>query len=162
MEMVGEVFGMSGRFTIVGDGTKMWLVGKSAKEAKYYPKWMGEFVRAAVARSGLMVHFILESEGPADPDMKLDEKIPVTDFRLGKKEMVGKQEAQVVQHTLTLKLPKEVKAEVTVWIDTKTQLPLKRVFTTTAEGKKVTVTETYTKVELDGKIDPKQFELPKK
>jgi hypothetical protein len=28
-------------------------------------------------------------------------------------------------------------------------------------GKKMTITETYTKFEIDGKIDPKQFELPK-
>jgi outer membrane lipoprotein-sorting protein len=162
MEMDGDLFGMSGRLTIVGDGTRGWLVGKGEpKEVKNYPRWMGDSVRASIARSGMMVHFLLTSEGPPDKDFKVDEKMRVTDFKLGEKEVIDKRESQVVQHTLTLKLPKEVQAEVTVWIDTMTQLPLKRVLTATVDGKKVTVTETYTKLELDGKIDPKQFELPK-
>ena len=48
-----------------------------------------------------------------------------------------------------------------MWIDTKTNLPLKRAIMTQKGDDKFTVTETYTKLKLDEKIDPKMFELPK-
>ena len=165
MEMGGEFGGMKGKFTMIADGTKMKAVGEGipAQPAEDAPKWLGEAVRASLARAGLMLPFM--SASPRSPDkekeFKIDEHFQVSDFRLGKKEMVDKHEAQVVQYTLTLKMPKDQKLDATVWIDTKTQLPLKRVLTSTMDGEKKTLTETYTKLEVDGKIDPKQFELPK-
>ena len=47
-----------------------------------------------------------------------------------------------------------------MWLDTKTNLPLKRVITLSKD--KSTITETYSKMKIDEKIDRKRFELPKK
>jgi len=166
IEMSNESGGMKGEETVISDGTKSKASDKGALTTDV-PKWLGEAVRAAVARCGVALLSVLGPR-PADPEkefpekeFKIDEHFQVSDFKLGKKEMVNKQEAQAVQYTLTLKKPKKEKIEVSVWIDPKTQLPLKRVLTGTLDGKKMTITETYTKMEIDGKIDPKQFELPK-
>jgi outer membrane lipoprotein-sorting protein len=76
------------------------------------------------------------------------------------KEMVGKREAQVVTYTLKLE-EAEKPATVTVWIDTKTQLPLKRVLRARVEDNEVTMTETFSRLDLKAKIGPKKFELPR-
>jgi outer membrane lipoprotein-sorting protein len=175
MEWSGESGGMKEKFTMISDGTKMEPYGDDI------PKWLGEAVRASMARAGVVRTFEYGSPlffkwsfpRPPEPkkEFKIDEHFKVFDFKLGKKEMVDKQEAQVVQYTLKekgtleLKEPKEGKVEVSVWIDTKTLLPLKRIITIMMDDmddKKATYTETYTRQEVDGKIDPKQFELPKK
>jgi outer membrane lipoprotein-sorting protein len=165
MEMAGEFGGMKGKITMISDGTKMKAIGEGApaRPAEDTPKWMSEAMRALLARAGVALPFMMHSPRPPEKEkeFKVDDHFTVSDFKLGKKEMVDKQEAQVVQYTLMLKMPKEEKVDASVWIDTKTQLPLKRVFTATMDGKKFTITETYTKMDVDGKIDPKQFELPK-
>jgi outer membrane lipoprotein-sorting protein len=163
MEVNGESGGMKEKLTMISDGTKVKVIpeGAPARSLEDAPKWMGEAVRAVVARCG--VARLVMSTGLApqkDKEFNVDEYLQVSDFKLGKKEMVDKQEAQVVQYILTLKL-KDEKVEESVWIDTETQLPLKRVLITAMDGKKMTLTETYTKLEIDGKIDPKQFEPPK-
>ena len=68
-------------------------------------------------------------------------------------------EAQVVEYQL--KWPGGGSPfSVTVWINPKTHLPLKRVLTGKHGADNIVVTETFTKTVLDGKIDEKQFVLP--
>jgi hypothetical protein len=93
-------------------------------------------------------------------EIKPGEVFVPTDFKLGKKEKVGEHEAQAVEYTF--KPPFGEMPSVVVWIDLKTQLPLKRAVTEKTGNQKRTYIETFTKLNLDGKIDPKQFELPKK
>ncbi len=146
--------GMGEKGTIISDGTKWRLIGDKNKET---PKWLGKSVRALMARTCAGYASIwaapdsfLRFMTPPITEFKIDEHFPVTDFKFGKKEMIDKQEAQIVQYT-------GPGVEVSIWIDTKTYQPLKRVFT----DKEKTLTETYTNLKLDGKVDPKQFELPK-
>jgi hypothetical protein len=151
------------KMTMLCDGSKMRSEGpRGPSKADDVPKGFGEMMRATLARSGVGVPMIFIARVGEDKnkEFKVDEEFRVADFKLGKKEMVGKQEAQIVEHTLMLKGDQKPIA-VSVWIDTKTQLPLKRVLTATMGDMKMTITENYTKLELDGKIDPKQFELPK-
>ena len=75
------------------------------------------------------------------------------------KEKVGEQEAQVVRYNLFLR--GKVKLSVRVWLDAETKLPLKRVTTIPGKGAQITVTETFTRLTLNPKIEPKAFELPK-
>jgi outer membrane lipoprotein-sorting protein len=163
MGIEGDLGGMKSKYTMIADGMKMKSVaeGAPAQPAQDAPKWLGDAVRSSLARAGLFFPFMTISATPPGKDFKADEHFPVSDFKLGKKEAVGKQEAQVVQYTLTMKSITDVKLDVSVWIDTKTHLPLKRTLTGSIDGNKMTVTEMYTKMELDGKVDAKQFELPK-
>jgi outer membrane lipoprotein-sorting protein len=163
MDLTGEAEGKTEKLSIISDGMKVMTVEKEPAPAQYASKWLGESVRAAVARSGVTVPFILIRLAPDKTrEFKVDEYLPISDFKLGKKETVGKHEAQVVEYTLTLKTEKSPPPiAVQVWIDTKSHVPLKRVLTGEKGKDTVTITETYTKVEIDGKIDLKMFELPK-
>jgi hypothetical protein len=153
----------------IADGTKTATTfdGKS-EDPKLIPKFFPKVLRAHITRGSPSLNSILLGDDPIEQpkEFKLDEEFKVSDFKLGKKEMVGKQEAQVVEFKTVSKQMPDTPIKVMVWLDTKTQLPLKRVavYTLTDGNRKATytTTETYTKLELDGKIDPKQFELPKK
>jgi outer membrane lipoprotein-sorting protein len=52
-------------------------------------------------------------------------------------------------------------ARMSVWIDTKTQLPSKRVVAVEEDGQKFRITETYSTFAIDPKLEPKLFEIPK-
>jgi outer membrane lipoprotein-sorting protein len=130
---------------------------------------IGELGRASISHSGWIGSFyfaMIKSFGkPGEKQFtNADDYFGIADFKLGNKEMVGQREAQVVQYTMTAKTgdANQVTFEVSVWIDVKTQLPLKRVISF-KDKKDVqrTITETYSKLAIDEKIDPKQFELPK-
>ena len=50
---------------------------------------------------------------------------------------------------------------MSVWIDTKTQLPLKRIVAVDHDGQMFRITETYSTFAIDPKLEPKLFEIPK-
>lgn len=50
---------------------------------------------------------------------------------------------------------------VTVWLDAKSKLPLKREITMKHDNRAITLTETYSTLALDEKVDEQRFELPK-
>jgi Predicted periplasmic protein (DUF2092) len=165
-EFGGDFGGKYEQFTFIWDGTKK----KSIREgfrlllAAETPKWLGEAVRAGAARGGIvfvMTAVMIAYSSAADKGFTGDE-LQVGEFKLGNKEMVNKHPAQIVQYTLIVRTKDDKgTAEVSVWIDTKTQLPLKRVLTVGEGDKKATFTETFSKLTINEKMDPKQFELPR-
>jgi outer membrane lipoprotein-sorting protein len=98
--------------------------------------------------------------GP-DPKNKfdIDKLLPVSDIKLGKKEMVGSRETQVVTFKMTP--PNRDPLNVTLWIDTKTLLPVKRSVFIDLKDAKVNVVENYAEFTLNPTFDAKMFELPK-
>jgi outer membrane lipoprotein-sorting protein len=131
------------------------------------PKDLTNMLQGSISRCGMSVqffafgkrlHWLTELDGKKQ-GFKIDEDFKVTDFALGDKEKVGEHEAQVVRYNLFLR---EVKLSVSVWLDAKTKLPLKRVTKFPDKGEqKLTVTETFTELTLNPKLEPKAFELPK-
>ncbi len=119
----------------------------------------GKLVPVMIARIGLtgtwmMAHAVAGEEKEID----LDKDAPVTNFKLGAKEMVGDKTAQVV----TCKLDFDgTSAKMSVWIDTKTHQPLKRVVAVDQDGQMLRITESYTTFAIDPKLEPKLFEIPK-
>ena len=79
---------------------------------------------------------------------------------MARKRKSGDKEAQEGQYVLTIGKEKVTLAS-SVWLDTKTNLPLKRVMTATIDKVNITLTESCSKLILDPKVDPKKFELPK-
>ncbi len=154
MDVTNESGGRTFKIMQIADGMKMAFVLGSQKEFTDAPTWLTDGMRSALTRSGL---FLGTSITLNEKKLKVDEHFKVSDFKLGKKEKVGDKEAQVVEYTFKDKGSSSY--AVSVWIDTKTNLPLKRVIQT--DNKIISATETYTKLDLDPKIDPKQFELPK-
>jgi hypothetical protein len=85
------------------------------------------------------------------------------DFRLGSKEKVGEHLAQVIKFRLIDRVDKDLMISESLWLDLKTNLPLKRVTKIwRGEEQPDTYAETYSEFAINPKIEPKVFELPKK
>jgi len=157
LNLESEVFQLGGKMLVVTSGdSKYAKVGEIVfQEGPFPPK--GEVLIPLIAQFSA-THAALETKAAA---ADLEKELPLKNFKLGAKEMVGEQEAQVVQYQLHER-ETGLLAEVTVWIDTKMGLPLKRRIAG-KEGTKVgDVTETYSKFTADGKLDDKLFEIPQK
>src|ERR1700722_10905815 len=95
------------------------------KQTKDVVKAQNDIFRGSVARTGLLVPMFLvfsfHKEGEQPKEFKVDDEFKVSDFKLGKKEKVGDQEAQVIEYNLHLKTMDQP-LNVSVWVDTKTHL----------------------------------------
>jgi outer membrane lipoprotein-sorting protein len=117
------------------------------------PKLYTSNLLTVVARSGFFITIMpLPPEPFTNPDIDLKEGFSVSGFTLGNKEKVGELETRQVDYVLSVK-GNAGQFPATVWIDLKTGLPVKREL-------KGMYTENY-ELKLDGKLDPKMFELPK-
>jgi outer membrane lipoprotein-sorting protein len=166
IEMKGGGGGKTMDLLVVSDGAKSVTVDdKKTQPVRDAPKNMGKLVLGGTARGGIFAPMWLAVEVHADGEKPretdLDELLKVSGFKLGKKEKVDDKEAQAIEYTLTAASVGGEKINATVWVDVKTHVPLKRMLTAKIGDKQLTVTETYSKVEVDGKIDAKTFELPK-
>jgi outer membrane lipoprotein-sorting protein len=164
---LGEKNQASGEFTMkngpreisgrcVSDGRN---VGTRAIDGKLTPPFeapetLGRQLRVRLARAGVAATIeALQIERIAKQDPET--AIGASDFKLGEKEKIRDREAQRVDYTMTKAGEPERKA--TIWIDLATHLPLKRVL----KMRSMTLTEEYTVLVTDAKIDPAKFELPK-
>src|SRR5208282_3039879 len=165
-EMDGQHDGKAASTLAVSDGTKTATVAdKKALPIHDTRKNNTKNLLTALAHSGLFVPMMLpfERQGERPPEVDINEILKVSDLKLGKKEKVDGQEAQAIEYTLTVGVlgQEKIPFNTTVWVGTGTHLPLKRVLTARPGGQEMTLTETYSNVAVDGKIDPKMFELPK-
>jgi outer membrane lipoprotein-sorting protein len=142
----------------ISDGTQsmMTVSGEGKPKPGKTPKNLAAGFMTVVARPG-----VLMSQSPLPDVAVADEKerFPVSGFQLGKKERVGERETQRLDYHLAVK-GQNPRFSVTVWIDLKTGLPVKRRVTGGVGEEKLAYSETY-ELKLDGKLDPKLFELPK-
>jgi len=157
LDLESELFQLGGKTLIVTNGeSKYAKVGDKVFDKGPFPP-KGEVLLALIARFGASSAALEQKIATAD----LDKDFPVKNFKLGVKEMVGKREARVVQYLVQDKKIGDL-AEVTVWIDTKTQLPLKRVVAGKKDTKVGDLTETYSVFTVDSKLDGKLFDIPPK
>lgn len=164
LELEGEVRKEKDKMTMVSDGNEM-IMGSSNRpgKAQKTEKHLTEITMASIARSGITAALFFtaqRSDEKEAEEFSIDKMLIVSDFKLGKKEAIDGKEAQAIEYKLKVKSQKET-MDVTVWIDVKSGLPVKRVATATEGEMKFTITETYAKLTLDGKIDDKEFALPK-
>jgi outer membrane lipoprotein-sorting protein len=158
LEVEGLDMGKPLKMTLISDGKKVYLIVgdmggvRELMCDKVVEQGVGMFARAGIAAA---------IPAGADQDPKsafdLDKAVPVKDFKLGAKEKVGKKDTQVVEYHLMV-LGESLKASV--WIDTATQLPVKREIVSLAR-RESRVSEAYSTFTLDSKFEAKEFELPK-
>jgi outer membrane lipoprotein-sorting protein len=91
-------------------------------------------------------------------ELDADALLSVSDFKAGEPGKVGGKEAKLVRFTATPGMNGKQAASASLWLDAKTNLPLKHVIT---PGKEREIVTTYTTFEIAPKVDPKDFELPK-
>ncbi len=156
MNLDGAIKDKPVKIAVVSDGVQMSVAGfGSDTSVNATPKDLSEKVLESVSRSGIFKsYFAIGGEYTASA------------FKLGKKEKIGGKETQAVEFKQTSKAGrgKADKGEtilVTVWIDVKTNLPLKRLITFKEFQDSFTITETYTNAVVDAAIDADKFALPK-
>jgi outer membrane lipoprotein-sorting protein len=117
------------------------------------PKDLNASLLYAVARSGISfsVHFLSEPLKPGQEpgEFKPNEQLRVSEFRMGDDKKLGEREVRVVHYKLLGRVAKEPFA-VSVWLDAKTGMPLRRVIRINPA---MTLTETYSKLILDEHAD---------
>lgn len=165
LELAGTVGGRAGKLVMVSDGTRMRVTNEDrpGKDQDTTRK-LGEITLASVARTGVFVPLFLtidmREDGKEPEPFELEKQFQVSDLKLGKKEAVGGRDAQAVDYTVAVKGNKEPLA-VTVWVDEKTHLPVKRTVRVKEGAETMTVTETYARAAVGEKLDDKEFALPK-
>ncbi len=148
--------------TLVSDGKRMrWAVDGAPGPERPTPAGLARLLAGKFARAGVGFSFFLATGDEAEEAKKgIDALYPASGFRLGAKEGVGGNDAQVVEYRLTW-AGKEPVFRASVWVDVKTHLPLKRVLTASKGSMDIRITEVYTGVTRDAKLDGKLFDLPK-
>jgi outer membrane lipoprotein-sorting protein len=141
---------------MLSDGKKLRLESSDKKDPKQFevPETLGKLARACFARAGF-VGTLDALDNDRDVKLEPDAQFAPKEFKLGAKEKVGDREAQAVDYKLVKAGHPESVA--TVWIDTETLLPLRRA----VKMGEMALTENYSGLKLDGKIDAAKFELPK-
>jgi len=141
---------------IISDGKRIRLESSDKPKARELdvPGTLGGLARTCLARGGFLG--TLDSfDSEKSVKASADDLFAASAFKLGAKEKIGERDAQPVEYQLDKKGHRPT--EATVWIDTETCLPLKR----TLKKGPMTLTEAYSVVQIDEKIDPAKFELPK-
>ncbi len=126
------------------------------------PKKLHAGLATSLSRAGMaLTVFGLPFLGTPDPDAE-GSRMQVYDFRIAPAEKIGEREAKVIHYRYGKGGGGRDDGEVTLWIDAKTLLPLKRsLVVQRSENERLTGTDTYYAFKLDPKIDAKAFELPK-
>ena len=156
--------GKAMKIQMVSDGTKMVeSIDGKAKPAKETTKHFRDTMTAVLARSGFSAGFLLAGANQVDKVDKEDNPLKmvlVSDFKKLKVEKIGDRDALVIQYKLTMK-GADIAPTGTVWLDLKTNLPLKRVIRAEMGSETMTLTENYSNFRINPKLDDKLFELPK-
>jgi outer membrane lipoprotein-sorting protein len=154
LEMAGKKGDREFKNVAICDGTTLAVSeGKDGKweKKKEGPKALRDHFLRMFGKAGLT----------AAVEVPPEEQFQLTNFKPGKKVQLAGQEVQLLEYKISFKGDKAF-ALVTVWLDTKSHLPLKRALLSYEEGKKkATITETYTRPRVDEKIDAKTFQVPK-
>jgi outer membrane lipoprotein-sorting protein len=162
-EMREVTAGAAGGTRVVSDGTKVWA-DDQVGPATPPPGRLTEGLLASFGRAGVYpTMFRTEVVDPAAPPGNDDPvgRLRASGFRLRGKERVGARTAVVVEYEMQVGPGPGANFGITVWIDAETHLPLKRVVACEEDGKTVMVTETYTRVVVNGEVAPKAFDLPR-
>lgn len=149
------------RFFVASNGQPAVDAGGESEwqTTKTFHKVLGSTVsRGGVWFTVVVMPYLRGGDGELDPDGE-ESKMTVYDFKLAGAEKVGDKEAKVVRYRFGKGGGGRDDEEITLWIEAKTLLPLKRTFVLKNGGARIV--ENYHEFRLDPKIDAKAFELPK-
>jgi RNA polymerase sigma factor (sigma-70 family) len=190
--------GPMGRYWILSDGKHMSMRERKTGEKlemrsplKTPPKLNADVGLVLARCGGLFAFSTLRDLVAQNQITDLDTRLRASSFKLGAKEKIGKNEAQVIEYktldilgmrpgipkkdefgnnedqitdytTLDIHGKQGAKANVELWIDLNTKLPLRRRLAfDIKEGKEQTIlTEIYSEFTLNPALDAKSFEVP--
>jgi outer membrane lipoprotein-sorting protein len=150
----GELGGKPFRVTVVSDGTNQQTrAGGGDAIERPTPPTYNALLTAIVERLGAFNLLLLRAD---DDPAKLRANFTPGNFKLGKVEMVGGRPAQAIEYQITSE--KSPPMQVTLWLDAKTNLPLRRV---TRLGADALLTEDYATFRVNVPLEAGTFDLPK-
>jgi outer membrane lipoprotein-sorting protein len=85
----------------------------------------------------------------------------MSEFKRAKRDRLDDREAQVISFKVAIK-DSDYEVRASLWIDTATALPLKRVTSVKDGEKELTITEVYERLSIDDAVGPETFQLPAK
>jgi outer membrane lipoprotein-sorting protein len=151
--------GKAQKLLLVSDGSKLTSIQDGMPHSPLEtPKFLRDTLTALTARAGVFVGLMVTGKSTGNNNQKnpLDE-IKVSGFKALPNEQVNGRDAAVIAYQIAL--PDNQTASATVWIDTATNLPLKRTLRTNLGGVGM-FTETYRDIRLNPPLDARLFELP--
>jgi hypothetical protein len=159
---VAQVRGEKHHLQMISDGMRMRLTGTADKQPPEQPtpKHLHRALALTFTRLGLTAGLrpFRRRPGAMTGAEEPDRQLILSDFKLGPAEKVEERAARVLRYKVSgPAAPGPV--EVTLWLDARTDLPLKRVLD--LEKYKARITETYKEFHLDPKVKPRVFELPR-
>jgi outer membrane lipoprotein-sorting protein len=165
IEFAGSLKGTDGKLLLVSDGkqtvTQGTLMSPPGEPGPPPQPTRANFYKtlaALTARGGMLLPVFVSVGAKDDDSDEIDKVLPLSAFKLGGKEKIGKVDAQIIEYTIAF--DGKDKAKVKLWLDAKTMFPVKRHMA--PEGKEGTfLAEAYSEFVLDPKLDAKLFELPK-
>jgi outer membrane lipoprotein-sorting protein len=140
---------------IVSDGSSVVMAARGKRLALPMPANLAVTLKSGLATAGAdMVPGVLLS----DP-LALQKCLVASGFKLGVRDKVGMRETHVLHYVAKAKNSGPGTAvNITVWIDTQSNLPVKRVC---AMDNGIRTEEVYSDWQLNATMDPALFELPK-
>lgn len=153
---------------VVSDGKQLASVFAKPveKKSQLTPAWLNDVLKAWIGRGGTFIAFgkVLEYANKSVGEEPGDKFAPqAANVRMLPGEELKGVKVHVIEYNLTFpKLIADVDtARVRLWIDPKSKLPLRRTMTFKFGTDEKTYTATHTKIEVDPKLDPKLFDLPR-
>jgi outer membrane lipoprotein-sorting protein len=169
MEIETNLIDKQDQWLFVSDGKSLYSKVDGIVKIDSKPAGLNDVDRSTpglIARVGVVGGMFIAASDPVaqaaekKQPFDIDKTALVKNFWLGMKLKVDQREVQVVEYQIVLQSGKEP-LKASVWIDTQTQMPLKRTLTGKVLGGEMSITETYSAFTVDGKLDPKLFEIPK-
>ncbi len=158
----GDVGGQKMSTEMTSDGSKMkvLMMPGGRGEERSAEKLHG-LLSTMVSRVGLIggLRIVRVATGGKDRKGPDPEKLfRLSDFQLGGADSVRGHNAKVLTYTVYIGGNDGEAARVTLWVDAKTLLPLKRAVVPRAGAMRIT--EYYDAFRLDAEVDAKTFEFP--
>lgn len=153
------------RGLLVSDGKTMVLEyrlndGKPIATSSATDSKLDALLAGYLSRAGVFT-LLVDANGWDTNKPRPASAFQLSGFKTIGKEKVGGRDAAVIEFKL-VSGPGSTPAVCKLWLDTQTQLPLKRTLQASAAGKVLyRVTETYSAWELDPKLPGDTFALPK-
>lgn len=145
-----------GRVVFISDGARM---GSSVASATDTPPSLNTNFVKAVCQGGVMLGALAWINRPDQLSEDRGAGVSWSGFKLGAR----KEGAQAVDFQIT-RDGQEDGIEATVWIDEKSGLPRKLAIPDSGQaeiGRHLKITETFSNVKLDEKVDEEKFKLPR-
>lgn len=145
------------KMTAISDGKDVALTQRGMTKTDPVPEKYTQRIQKMMGSIGPAMTMFTAVRSPSSKSkVRLYE---ASDFKLGKAEKLGKRETKVLNYKLTRGTQQ---LQVKVWIDAKTNLPVKRVIRPLGEeAKRGGYIEEMTTYTLNPKVDDKAFKLPK-